>query len=199
MQISWKKECAVAMTAILCCSILPEWIPFSAAAAVSYPVQEIRIGVGDTDRNLFAENTTISAQTQTGSQNEKWSITYVQDGVYEIVQSANGALLTVQNGSCTLAADADQTEQRWNIVGVQNDFDGYALYYKIVNCKSNQALTFSPETNTFSTAAYTGAMEQKFKLNCDGLEGFAANCKVAEGEKAGTIGGLLGEIGRAHV
>ena len=92
MQISWKKECAVAMTAILCCSILPEWIPFSAAAAVSYPVQEIRIGVGDTDRNLFAENTTISAQTQTGSQNEKWSITYVQDGVYEIVQSANSAL-----------------------------------------------------------------------------------------------------------
>ena len=169
MQISWKKECAVAMTAILCCSMLPEWIPFSAAAAVSYPVQEIRIGVGDTDRNLFAENTTISAQTQTGSQNEKWSITYVQDGVYEIVQSANGALLTVQNGSCTLAADADQTEQRWNIVGVQNDFDGYALYYKIVNCKSNQALTFSPETNTFSTAAYTGAMEQKCKLNCDGL------------------------------
>ena len=55
MQISWKKECAVAMTAILCCSILPEWIPFSAAAAVSYPVQEIRIGVGDTDRNLFAK------------------------------------------------------------------------------------------------------------------------------------------------
>ena len=70
MQISWKKECAVAMTAILCCSILPEWIPFSAAAAVSYPVQEIRIGVGNTDRNLFAENTTISAQTQTGSQND---------------------------------------------------------------------------------------------------------------------------------
>lgn len=67
MQISWKKECAVAMTAILCCSILPEWIPFSAAAAVSYPVQEIRIGVGDTDRNLFAENTTISAQTQTAA------------------------------------------------------------------------------------------------------------------------------------
>ena len=55
MQISWKKECAVAMTAILCCSILPEWIPFSVAAAVSYPVQEIRIGVGDTDRNLLLQ------------------------------------------------------------------------------------------------------------------------------------------------
>lgn len=84
--------------------------------------------------------------------------------------------------------------QRWNIVGVQNDFDGYALYYKIVsNADSNQALTFSPETNTFSTTAYTGAAYQKFKLNCDGLEGFAANCQVAEGEKAGTIGGLLGK------
>ena len=74
MKVSWKKECAAVFAAVLCCSTLPEWVPFSAAAAVSYPVQEIRIGVGDTDRNLFAENTTISAQTQTGSQNEKWSV-----------------------------------------------------------------------------------------------------------------------------
>ena len=40
---------------------------------------------------------------------------------------------------------------------------------------------------------YSGELYQKFKLNCDGMQGFAANCKVSEGEKAGTIGGLLGK------
>ena len=188
-----KQSLAIVTAAV--CGVLPFLSSnLVSAAAVSYPVQEIRIGIADTDRNLYASDGKLSSQTETGTRNEKWSITYVSDGVYEIVQSASGTLLTVQNGNCTLAADTDSSAQRWNIVGVQNDFDGYALYYKIVNnADSSQALTFSPETNTFSTAAYTGAAYQKFKLNCDGLEGFAANCQVAEGEKAGTIGGLLGE------
>ena len=186
---------SLALVTAAVCGVLPflSSTPV-AAAAVSYPVQEIRIGIADTDRNLYASDGKLSSQTETGTRNEKWSITYVSEGVYEIVQSASGTLLTVQNGTCTLAADTDSSAQRWNIVGVQNDFDGYALYYKIVNnADSSQALTFSPETNTFSTTAYTGATYQKFKLNCDGLEGFAANCQVTEGEKAGTIGGLLGK------
>ncbi|MDD7294756.1 MAG: RICIN domain-containing protein, partial [Oscillospiraceae bacterium] len=189
-----RKQSLALITAAVC-GVLPllPAIPVS-ADTVSYPVQEIRIGIANTDRNLYANDGNLSSQTETGSRNEKWSITYVSDGIYEIVQSASGALLTVQNGTCTLAADTDSSTQRWNIVGVQNDFDGYTLYYKIVsNADSSQALTFSPETNTFSTTAYTGATYQKFKLNCDGLEGFAANCQVAEGEKAGTIGGLLGK------
>ena len=46
----------------------------------------------------------------------------------------------------------------------------------------------------FSLANYSGTNYQKFKLNLDGLEGFAANCKTNSGEKAGTIGGLLGPV-----
>ena len=39
---------------------------------------------------------------------------------------------------------------------------------------------------------YIGINYQKYKLNLEGLEGFAANCKTSSGEKAGTIRGLLG-------
>ena len=41
---------------------------------------------------------------------------------------------------------------------------------------------------------YTKGDYQKFKLNLDGLEGYAANAMTPKGEKAGTIGGLLGEV-----
>ena len=41
---------------------------------------------------------------------------------------------------------------------------------------------------------YKGEIYQKYKINLDGLEGFAANCKTTSGEKAGTIGGLFGPV-----
>ena len=46
----------------------------------------------------------------------------------------------------------------------------------------------------FLLKEYTGGIYQKFKINLDGLEGFAANCKTKSGEKAGTIGGLFGPV-----
>ena len=54
-------------------------------------------------------------------------------------------------------------------------------------------MTYSDDIG-FSLSNYTGAIYQKYKLNLDGLEGFAANCKTSSGEKAGTIGGLLGPV-----
>ena len=55
-------------------------------------------------------------------------------------------------------------------------------------------ISYNTTTNAITLKTYTGANNQKWKLNCDGLDGFAGNCLVQEGEKAGTIGGLLGEI-----
>ena len=75
---------------------------------------------------------------------------------------------------------------------MQKDFEGYDLYYKIT-ANDGSALTFTPESNSVSLADYSGNIYQKYKLNLDGLEGFAANCKVNGKEKAGTVGGLLGE------
>ena len=82
----------------------------------------------------------------------------------------------------------------WNIVGVQQDFLGNDLYYKISNyANPDLVISYNTTTNAITLKTYTGANNQKWKLNCDGLDGFAGNCLVQEGEKAGTIGGLLGE------
>lgn len=167
-------------------------------AETSYPVQEVRFGIGDTDRNVCISSTSSGAKlissTITGDRNEKWYLKYVSSGVYKIVNSQTDYVLTMSGSNCYISKDIDSNEQKWKIVGVQKDFEGQYLYYQIVNYSdSTKALTFSETTGNFSLASYTGSIDQKFKLNCDGQEGFAANCVVSSGEKAGTIGGLLGQ------
>ncbi len=168
------------------------------AAAASYPVQEFRMGIANTNRNVnisAAENgAPVTSDLLNGSDNEEWTLSYIEAGVYEIVNVASGMLLTADaSGYCTITADADAANQRWNIAPVEQDFEGYDLYYKITsNADSSKALTFTPETNSFTADAYSGAEYQKYKLNLNGLEGFAANVSIEGGQKAGTIGGLLG-------
>ena len=163
------------------------------AADVSYPVQEFRLGMADTDNNVSASGSSLVPSELTGTSNEKWSLNYVSSGVYEIVNSSNGQILTASGSSVTLASDTNAANQRWKIEGVQKDFDGYYLYYKITsNADSTKSLTFT-EGSGFGLASYSGGEYQKYKLNLDGLEGFAANSMTSSGEKAGTIGGLLGE------
>ncbi|MBQ3916114.1 MAG: RICIN domain-containing protein, partial [Ruminococcus sp.] len=126
--------------------------------------------------------------------NEKWSLNYVSKGVYEIVNSATGQILTANGTAIDLENDADGANQRWNITSVKKDFEGFDLYYKITsNANSSLALTYT-EGAGFGLSAYTGANYQQYKLNLDGLQGYAANAKVSGGEKAGTIGGLLGDV-----
>ena len=168
------------------------------AADFSYPVQEFRMGIGDTNRNInisgMSAGDYLNSWTTNGVDNEKWYLNYISSGVYEIVNVTTGYVITNDNGLAVLSADTDSANQRWNIVAVQQDFEGYDLYYKITsNANSSLALTFNQNSNSISVDTYTGDLYQKFKLNLDGLEGFAANAMVSGGEKAGTIGGLLGE------
>ena len=165
----------------------------TAQAASSYPVQEFRLGISNTDRNASANGTAVTSANLEGKDSEKWTLNFISDGVYEIVSSSNGYILTGNGSSVSLAADTDGAAQRWKIDGVQKDYDGYYLYYKVTNNSTGQALTFQPSGNTFTLTNYSGDTYQKYKLNLDGLEGYAANCMTAQGEKAGTIGGLLGE------
>ena len=163
------------------------------AADSAYPVQEFRIAIGDTDANVSGSGASLVPSALTGDTAEKWSLNYVSSGVYEIVNSDSGSILTASGSGVSLAADVDGANQRWNIEGVQKDSEGYYLYYKITsNADKSKALTFT-ESNGFSVSSYSGAEYQKFKLNLDGLQGYAANCVVDGKEKAGTIGGLLGE------
>ncbi len=168
--------------------------PLEVEAAVSYPVQEFRLGMADTDNNVTSSGVNLVPSVMMGENNEKWSLNYVSSGVYEIVNSADGKILTANGSGVSLAVDTDAANQRWKIEGVQKDFDGYYLYYKITsNADSTKALTYT-ESVGFGLSAYSGAEFQKYKINLDGLEGYAANAMTPSGEKAGTIGGLLGEV-----
>ena len=186
----------VLSAALLIPSLSAVWqnLPVPAKAAVSYPVQYFRLGMSDTDNNINAAGSAILPDKNNGTAAEKWSVNYVSSGVFEIVSAESGMILTANGSGVSLANDTDGANQRWKIEGVQKDYDGYDLYYKITsNADTSKALTFR-EGIGFSLSSYAGDGYQKYKLNLDGLEGFAANAKTASGEKAGTIGGLLGEV-----
>ena len=194
-----KKLISVLASAGICISTLTAALPvdfseITAYAAADYPVQEFRIAMADTDNNVTSEGTALAPSAEKGTENEKWSLNYVSSGVYEIVNSATGQILTANGSSVSLADDTDGASQRWKIEGVQKDYDGYYLYYKITsNADSSKALTYT-EGAGFGLSAYSGGEYQKYKINLDGLEGFAADCMTSSGEKAGTVGGLFGEV-----
>ncbi|MBR6420559.1 MAG: RICIN domain-containing protein [Oscillospiraceae bacterium] len=195
-----KKLQSILVCAVCTASAAGAAMPAHTASAESftYPVQEFRFAVGDTDRNLNTSGTApgdyVTSETQNGTDAEKWYLHYISAGVYEIVNAGTGTLLTNDGGLAVMQPDADAANQRWNITGVKKDFDGYYLYYKITsNADPNAALTFHVNSNSFAVESYTGDLTQYFKLDLDGLEGYAANAMTPSGEKAGTIGGLLGE------
>lgn len=189
------------LSAVLSAAAVITSIPFSfayqnmeASAAVSYPVQKFLMGISDTDRSVNASGTALKSDTANGTNAEEWTLNYVSSGVYEIVSTASGNILTSSGSGVVLAKDTDSDSQRWKIEGVQKDFDGYYLYYKITsNADSSKSLTFNPNSNSFTLASYSGDGYQKYKINLEGCEGFAGNAMCDEGEKACTIGGLFGE------
>ena len=159
-----------------------------------YPLQYFRIGIGDTDNNVVASGSSLSPSHETGKPIEKWYVNYKNAGVFQIVNASNNQLITANGNSVTLSQNSNASTQNWKIEGVAKDYDGYYLYYKITsNADSTKSLTYTANKG-FSLQNYSGINYQKFKLNLDGLEGFAANCKTNSGEKAGTIGGLLGSV-----
>ena len=152
MHFKWIKRALSCFSAAVMTLSVAVYLPSmqrvtAADSNAKYPVQEVHIGVGDTNRNIniAAEKSGAPLDTQkdTGSRDSKWSLNYVSDGVYEIVNSATGYVITNNNGSAVISPDKDAANQRWKIVGTDKDFDGYYLYYKIVsNADSSAALTF---------------------------------------------------------
>ncbi len=165
---------------------------------VSYPLQKFRLGIGNTNRNVnitgFGDHSALNSWMTNGEENEKWYLNYLRDGVYEIVNARTNKLITAEGETATISEKNNTASQQWKIEGVQKDFTGAYLYYKIRSlADETKVLTFHPDGNRITLEEDTDQLYQKMKINCDGLEGFAANCTVDEGEKAGTIGGLLGE------
>lgn len=195
------KICGIFTATVLAVSgmSIPRVEKISAAAdTVPYPVQSFRIGVADTDRYIVTADTDDGALLQTataaGMENEKWQLHYISEGVYEIASAETGALITEQNGTVMMCPDMDSDNQRWCIEAVEQDFEGNDLYYQIKSfTDSAHSLSFQPDGNAMVVTTYQNDAYQKFRLELDGLEGFAGTSLINGKMKAGTIGGLLGE------
>ncbi len=185
---------SMVMTLSLLLGVFPNVaVTETVTAAVSYPAQAMNFTAYTTNRNLNLSGTSLNTQAAAGQTTENWRIDYVSAGVYNIVSMADGKYLTAGNNSLSVASANSATSQQWKIEGVQKDCEGYYLYYKITSVSNGQALTYYQSSNVVSLAAYTGDGAQKWKLNSYGAQGFAANCKISAGEKACTIGGVLGK------
>ena len=162
---------------------------------MSYPLQLFRLAIGDTYHNIIASGSALYPSLHTGKPLEKWYLKYIRADVFLIINALNNLVMTGKGNEVTLEKEKDNSEdQYWKFDGVENDYDGYALFYRILNNgNSSKALTFVNNTG-FLLKEYKGEIYQKYKINLDGLEGFAANCKTTSGEKAGTIGGLFGPV-----
>ena len=161
---------------------------------MTYPLQYFRIAIGNTDNNVVAYQSGLAPSYHTGKTHEKWYLNYKSEGTFQIVNASNNQVMTGNGDKITIQNNSNASTQNWKIIGVEKDYDGYFLYYQILNeGNSSKALTYT-ENKGFSLSKYSGGNYQKFKINLDGLEGFAANCKTTSGEKAFTIGGLFGPV-----
>ena len=151
---------------------------------MAYPLQYFRIAIGNTDNNIVASESSLAPSHHTGKTHEKWYLNYKSDGVFQIVNASNNQVMTGNGDKITISNNSNSSSQNWKIEGVEKDYDGYYLYYKILNeGQSSKSLTYTANKG-FSLSNYSGTNYQKFKINLDGLEGFAANCKTSSGEKA---------------
>ena len=166
---------------------------------MNYPLQYFRIAIGNTNNNIISYGSSLYPSHHTGKLSEKWYLKYIRADVFLIINALNNLVMTgnEENVSLKEYSESDNS-QLWTFEGVENDYDGYILYYKILNIGfSSKALTYK-KNKGFSLVEYSESnsedIYQKYKINLDGLEGFAANCKTKSGEKAGTIGGLFGPV-----
>ena len=165
---------------------------------MNYPLQYFRIGIGNTNNNIISYGSSLYPYHHTGKMLEKWYLKYIRADVFLIINALNSLVMTGDEEGVSMKDYSESDNQLWTFEGVENDYDGYTLYYKILNIgQSSKALTYK-ENISFSLEEYSESaaenIYQKYKINLDGLEGFAANCKTTSGEKAGTIGGLFGPV-----
>ncbi len=183
-------------------------IEANAAVSKDYAPQLMNIALHDDSKNLTvsstADKTSASLAAESGTLNEQWRIDYCGansvGNYYKIVNAASGRLLTpseysVSNGTETVIyGNENDKSQYWYILPVSQDKLGNDLHYKIVNY-SNTSLALTAGNSGTTLADYSGANNQKWLLNCAGLQGFAGYCydDNTGSIKASNIGGLLGE------
>ncbi|MDE6678181.1 MAG: RICIN domain-containing protein, partial [Ruminococcus sp.] len=178
------------------------------AISTDYPVQLMNISAKD-NKTVLTENGTadgsaVPMQALGNNLSGSWRFDRVNQDTngtfFKICNAESGRLLTPANysvksgtGVIVYGSESHQS-QHWYVVPVKNDHLGNNLYYKIVNY-SDTSLALTQGKSGASLEKYTGADNQLWLLNPDGLQGFAGYCDNDNtgNIKAGNIGGLFGE------
>ncbi len=179
------------------------------AVSVDYPAQLMNIATKDNSKilteNGTADGSTISVQTLGSTLSQSWRFDRVgldSNGTFfKLVNAQSGRLITPKNYNVSAGTDVimygseSAKSQHWYIIPVKSDHLGNDLYYKIVNY-SDTSLALTQGTSGITLASYTGADNQLWLLNADGLQGFAGYCfdDNTSNIKSADIGGLFGEI-----
>ncbi len=179
----------------------------AAAASVDYPAQLMTLASKDNSTVLtgggIADGSAITMKALGSDLSCSWRFDRVgaeSAGTYfKITNVSSGRLLTpsgysVKDGTDVILYGSESARsQHWFVVPVSQDHLKNNLCYKIVNYE-NTELALTQGKNGMTLSKYTGADNQLFLLNTDGLQGFAAYCKNdGTGVKAADIGGLFGE------
>ena len=213
------RQAAILALAVLLACLLPlygsAFRPVLTANAVSadYPVPLYNLASKDNSKvlteNGTADMSALSMASLGGDLSPSWRIDRVGNDsngtFFKFINAQSGRLLTplnynVRNGESVVIYGSESAKsQHWYIVPVEKDHLGNDLYYKIVNY-SDTSLALTQGNSGMTLSTYTGADNQLFLLNADGLQGFAGYCfddaPNADGKtvKACDIGGLFGEI-----
>lgn len=213
-----KKLRSVFIAVMLCFSVIFGTMPIAGkqsalftvnAASVDYPMQLMNIAVKDNSKvlteNGTADLSSLSVKALGGDLAAAWRFDRVNTDAngtfFKLVNAESGRMLTpkgynVTNGaSVVMYGSESHKTQHWYVIPVKNDRLGNGLYYKIVNY-SDTSLALTHSANGMTLSSYTGADEQLWLLNSDGLQGFAGYCQNDNtgNIKAGDIGGLFGEV-----
>ncbi|MCR4647268.1 MAG: RICIN domain-containing protein [Oscillospiraceae bacterium] len=179
-----------------------------AAASVDYPAQLMTLASVNNSTVLTESGTADGSALVMKAFGNDLSATWRFDRVgaestgtyFKLTNVESGRMLTpngynVKSGTDVILYGSESARsQHWFVVPVSKDSKGNDLAYKIVNYEDRD-LAITQGTSGLTLAPYTGAENQQFLLNADGLQGFAGYCKNDNTGKikAANIGGLFGE------
>ena len=211
MQSRLHRAMSLLLTPLMTAMLLPlqsASLP-AAAASVDYPAQLMTLATVDNTAVLTetgtADGSALTMKALGSDLSCAWRFDRVgaeSTGTYfKLTNVESGRLLTpngynVKAGTDVILYGSESARsQHWFVVPVSQDSRGNDLTYKIVNYEDRD-LALTQGANGMTLAPYTGAENQQFLLNCDGLQGFAGYCKNDNTGKikAGCIGGLFGEV-----
>ncbi|MCD8220474.1 MAG: RICIN domain-containing protein [Ruminococcus sp.] len=214
-----KKQKHVWQAILLSIAILTAWllpmfgsnstIALASEASVDYPAQLMHIAVKDNSAVLTETGTadvaSVTTQALGSDLSPSWRFDRVGEDAngtfFKLLNTESGRLLTpsgyqVSAGTDVIVYGSESAQsQHWYVILVETDRLGNDLYYKIVNY-SDTSLALTQSASGVKLASYTGADQQLWLLNADGLQGFAGYCfdDNTGSVKASDIGGLFGEV-----